>query len=333
MRVVVVGATGNVGIRLLDALSAEPAVTTVVGVARRPPDGERARSVEWHAADIASDDLVPIFDGADAVVHLAWEIQPSHDESTMARTNVYGSGRVFRAVADAGVGSLVYASSVGAYSPGPKDRRVDESWPVDGMPGSFYSRHKAAVEHMLDGFERRQPHVRVVRMRPGLIFQRSQGSEAQRFFLGRLIPRQLLRPGTIPVLPDVEGLRFQAVHTSDVADAYRLAVVGSARGPFNLVAEPELDMRLVADAIGARTVRVPPGLARRAVELTWIARLQPTPRGWLEMGLRCPMLSADRARGDLGWEPSRASTSTVKELLEGLADGAGAPTARLAPAA
>ena len=36
---------------------------------------------------------------------------------------------------------------------GPKDRRVDESWPTTGIPTSFYSRHKAEVERLLDRFE------------------------------------------------------------------------------------------------------------------------------------------------------------------------------------
>jgi len=56
-------------------------------------------------------------------------------------------------VADAGVPSLVYASSVGAYSRGPKDRRVDESWPVAGIATCAYSRQKAEVERRLDALE------------------------------------------------------------------------------------------------------------------------------------------------------------------------------------
>ena len=45
--------------------------------------------------------------------------------------------------------ALVYASSVGAYAPGPKDRRVPETWPTTGVESSFYSRDKAAVERLL----------------------------------------------------------------------------------------------------------------------------------------------------------------------------------------
>ena len=76
MRVVVVGATGNVGTSLLEALVGEPAVDSVLGLARRLPKLELPK-VEWARAHVARDDLVPHFRGADCVVHLAWKIQPS----------------------------------------------------------------------------------------------------------------------------------------------------------------------------------------------------------------------------------------------------------------
>lgn len=100
------------------------------------------------------------------MVHLAWLIQPSRDRGTTQAVNVEGSRRVFDAAATAGVPRLVHASSVGAYSPGPKDRQVDESWPTDGIPTSFYSRDKAAVERVLDGYEARHPEMAIVRVRP-----------------------------------------------------------------------------------------------------------------------------------------------------------------------
>src|SRR3954471_4710802 len=147
MRVVVVGATGNVGTSLLAALAGDDQVDSVVGVARRRPE-LRVDKVEWAEADVASSDLVPLFRGADAVVHLAWLIQPSRDLQLLRRVNVGGSERAFGAVAEAGVRAVVDASSVGAYSAGPKERRIDESWPTAGLPSSFYSRHKAAVERL-----------------------------------------------------------------------------------------------------------------------------------------------------------------------------------------
>jgi UDP-glucose 4-epimerase len=152
MRVVVTGATGNVGTSVLEALGRDPQIEAILGVARRRPRLESPKT-NWVEADVSRSDLVEIFRGADAVIHLAWLIQPSHALSELHRSNVVGSKRVFEAAAAAGVSVLIYASSVGAYSPGPKTESVDEEWPTDGIESSFYSRHKADVERILDSFE------------------------------------------------------------------------------------------------------------------------------------------------------------------------------------
>ena len=329
MRIAVVGATGNVGTSLLEALAAEPAVDSIVGIARRRPTLERDK-VEWASADIRRAELAPLFRGADAVVHLAWAIQPSHNPALLHATNVEGSRRVFRAVAEAGVPALVYASSVGAYSAGPKDRRVDETWPTEGIPSSFYGRHKAAVERLLDRFEREQPQVRCVRLRPGLIMKRESASEQRRYFAGPLFPGALARRGLIPVVPNVKRLAVQLVHASDVAQAYRLALTGEARGAFNIAAEPVLDAPALARLLGARLVPLPAAALRAATALSWRLRLQPTPSGWVDLALGVPLLDWSRARRELGWEPRRSSAEALLEVLAGLREGAGGATPPLA---
>ncbi|HEY7422572.1 MAG TPA: NAD-dependent epimerase/dehydratase family protein [Gaiellaceae bacterium] len=325
MRVVVTGASGNVGTSLLRALAADDGIDEIVGVARRLPLHDFPET-EWQSANIEHDDLVSIFRGADCVVHLAWAIQPSHDLAALRRTNVEGSERVLHAVADAEVPALVYASSVGAYSPGPKDRSVDESWPTDGTPTSFYARHKAEVERLLDHFQVRWPATRVVRLRPGLIFKRSSGEEQRRYFLGPLFPRALARLGARAVVPDIPGLRFQAVHTRDVAEAYRLAIVRDVRGAFNVAAEPVLDARTLGAALGVRVLPLPQAAARNAMTATWRLRLQPTPPGWLDMGLSVPIMDTIRAREELGWEPRHSSVEAICDVLSGIADAEGEPT-------
>src|SRR5215208_6129724 len=208
MRVVVIGATGNVGTSVIQSLAGESAVDSVLGIARRRPEWS-APKTDWAETDVVIDDLRPHLQGADAVVHLAWLIQPSRDEATLEAVNVRGSERIFRAVADAEVPALVYASSVGAYSPGPKSRLVDEGWPTDGIATSFYSRHKAAVERLLDRFETEHPATRVVRLRPALIFKGDAAQEIRRLFAGPFLPSPLVRSGAIPVVPRIPGLRFQ----------------------------------------------------------------------------------------------------------------------------
>jgi UDP-glucose 4-epimerase len=331
MRVVVVGATGNVGTSVLDALADEPRVESVLGVARRLPQLALPK-VEWAEADVTRDELVPHFRGADCVVHLAWKIQPSRDGAALRATNVDGSTRVFLAAAGAKVPSLVYASSVGAYSPGPKDRLVDESWPTDGIRTSFYSRHKAEVERILDRFEHDHPAVRVVRLRPGLIFKREAATGIRRLFAGPFLPGFLLRPQLLPVVPDLPRLRFQGVHSLDVGEVYRLAVAGEARGAFNVAAEPVLDPQELGRLLHARPVPVPETLARAFTAVSWRLRLQPTPPGWLDLALNVPLLDVTRAREELGWEPRHTAGEALLELLAGLREAAGAPTPPLDPA-
>ena len=234
-----------------------------------------------------------------------------------------------QAVAAAGVPALVYASSVGAYSPGPKDRLVDETWPTGGVPSSFYSRDKAEVERLLDAFEREHPDVRVVRLRPGLIFQRGAASEIRRLFAGP-VPAQprSCAPKWIPIVPRHPRLRFQAVHADDVADAYRRAIVGDARGAFNVAAEPVLDGEALGRLLDARPVPVPAprrcaaprrrpstcdSRRRRRAGSTW----RSPSRSWTPRGrARCSAGSRRRDAGD-----------TLLELLDGIRSAAGAPDA------
>jgi UDP-glucose 4-epimerase len=326
MRVVVTGATGNVGTCVVEALGEASEVEEIVGLARRRPKWSPAKT-SWVEADVVDSDLGEIFEGADAVIHLAWAIQPSRDAGTLERINIVGSGRVFDAAAKVGVGKLVYASSVGAYSKGPDDHRpVDESWPTEGTPSSFYARHKAAVERMLDRFEADNPETAVVRLRPALIFRGEAATEIRRLFIGPLLPNALIDRRRIPILPGVKGLVFQAVHTADVGRAYMRATVADVRGAFNIAAEPPLDSEKLAEMFDARSVPLPPAVVRRLADLSWRLRLQPTPPGWLDMGMSVPLMSTERAREELGWEARHSATEAVEELLEGLRGGDDFPT-------
>jgi UDP-glucose 4-epimerase len=330
VRIVVTGASGNVGTSLLRALADDSAVDAVVGVARRRPSATFEKT-EWVSADVAESDLVPVFRGADAVVHLAWLIQPARDRKLLWRVNVEGSSRVFRATADAGVPSLVHASSIGAYSPGPKDRTVDERWPVKGVRTNNYSCEKVEVERRLDVFEREHPGIRVVRLRPTLIFKRESATEQRLLFAGPLLPGSLVRPGVIPVVPDIEGLVVQALHSYDAGDAYRLAALGEARGAINVAAPPPLDLVAFARQLRARTFRLSPRVARAAASIGYHTRLTPIPPSWLDLALAAPLLDTSRARDELGWEPRHTGEQAIADLLSGLRDGAGLATPPLSP--
>ncbi|MEU8243214.1 NAD-dependent epimerase/dehydratase family protein [Actinoplanes missouriensis] len=321
MRVVIVGASGNAGTALLRRLRTEPGIEAV-GICRRLPE-QPDPGVEWHSVDVghesATELLTPIFATADAVVNLAWQIQPSHDQRRLYRTNVLGSRAIFQAVLRAGVPSLVQASSVGVYSPGPKHAYVTEDWRRAGVLESSYSRHKALVERMLDEIESDHPTLRVVRVRPGLIFQRDAGTEIGRYFAGPLLPARLLRFGWIPLIPAHPNLRMQAVHADDVAEAYLSIISSDVHGAFNLAAGPVLDPDSAARAFRGLPVPVPGVALEGAAALSWWLRLQPVDRGWVKLALKAPLMSCDRAASELGWRPRTDAISALRELVAGLA--------------
>jgi nucleoside-diphosphate-sugar epimerase len=331
VRVVITGATGNVGTSLVEALSRESAVEAIVGVARRRPEWTAPKTT-WIEADAARDDLAPTFQGADAVVHLAWVFQPTHDPLFTWRNNALGSMRVFEAVAAANVPSLVYASSVGAYSPAEGAGPVEESFPTHSLPTAAYGREKAYVERALDIFEVRHPECRVVRLRPGFIFKRNSASQQRRLFAGPLLPSFLARPALIPVVPALAGMQFQALHTEDAAAAYVLAVLGDVRGAFNVAADPVLDPATLGELLGARPVPLPVAAARAAMAAAWHLHVIPAEPALLDLVLSLPVMDTTRARTELGWTPRHTATEAVAEFLAGLRTGAGMPTPPLDPA-
>jgi len=329
MRIVVVGATGNVGTAILRRLHAADGVE-IVGVARREPDtaSEPYAGVRWYSLDIgnqdAARDLERIFANADAVIHLAWALQPNRDEPAMSRTNVDGTANVLAAVAAASVPQLVVSSSVGAYSTGPKRRRVDEGWPTTGIPTSHYSRFKATNERALDVFEHKNPDVVVTRLRPGLVFQKEAGAEVAGLFLGPRFPTKWLkavRRMGLPVIPLPSQAVFQAVHASDLADAFWRAVDRRAPGAFNIAAEPVLNPNTIARVLGARkSIPFRAAVVRFAMAVTWRLHIQATDPGWLDIALNVPVMSTERARRILGWEPTVTAIDALSEILDAVAD-------------
>ena len=282
VKVVITGATGNVGTSLLAALRTETAVEEIVGIARRPAGIDEPR-VRFVTADVARDDLDPIFRGADAVVHLAWLIQPSRDERDhCTRSTSTAAARVFEAAAAAGVPALVHASSVGAYSPGPKDRAVDESWPTGGHPDLVLLAPQGASRAAARRLRSRAPgHAdRAPAAGPDL---QARGRDRDPAAVRRPAPPRRARCGrgssrscptsTAPALPG-RALARRRRGLPPRRRGRRRA--GRSTSPPSPVIDPD-ELGRAARRAAACPVRG--GVLRAAADLTWKLRLQPAPAG------------------------------------------------------
>lgn len=316
MKVAIVGGTGNLGLEIIRELEQDPRVSAVIAIARRIPTNHPFRKAEFHAADVRSSNLTELMSGCDALIHLAWAIQPAHDVQTLHEINVMGSERVFAAAAEAGVKTILYASSVGVYSHGPKDF-VDEAFRRRGTRTLPYSRHKVMVEDMLDGFQLKHPHIRVVRFRPALMFRAGEAAHVKALFMGPLIPRRIA--ANPPVMPSAKRLEVQAVHTGDVARAFQMALHQNVHGAFNLAADPVLTDKVLAQLLGAVRIPVPRAVLRLMASIAFHLRLDRADPGWLDLAFNVPRMSVDRARSELGWRAKIGADEALLELMDGLA--------------
>lgn len=334
MKIVVTGASGNLGTALLRATVREN--WEVAGIARRRPPSaqepyDRAR---WLGCDIGAPGAVAVlaeaFSGADAVVHLAWAIHPRRTDPPMTRTNTAGTAQVLRAAAAAGVPHIVCASSVAAYTPAGRRRRVDEQWPRAGVPGSAYSQGKAVLEAQLDAFELRQPALRIARIRPCAIVQDAAAAEFGDWLFGPWLPRPVIGRSWVPV-PLWKKLRMQFVHADDVAAAIVSVLRRRAAGAFNLAAEPVLPARALAPIFGGFRLPVSRAVLAAGCAMSWRLGLQPLHPAWLALADRACLVDSAKAARDLDWMPRHDATAVAGELATMLAAGRTGLSAPLAP--
>jgi nucleoside-diphosphate-sugar epimerase len=176
---------------------------------------------------------------------------------------------------------------------------------------------------VFDRFEERHPDVIVTRIRPGLVFQRGAGAEQARIFVGPLLPIGWLNTVRPPIVPLPRTTVTQDVHADDLADALFRAIDRRAGGAFNIAAEPPLTPERIAAVVGGRWLRIRFAAARALVAATWKLRLHATDPGWLDLAANLPLMSTERARRVLGWEPTVSSTDALAEILRAAADHAG----------
>ncbi len=204
-RIVVTGAGGFVGRRLMQVLQA--AGVPVLALVRDRHGAARVRSsgAEPVICDLAAGRVpAQVLAGADVLIHLAYDMRASGAENLIA-----GAG-LFTAAEEAGVGRIVHLSSVvvcDAWPEGPLD--AQSSWGAAG--GSGYRQAKIGLERRL-----MESGVPSVILEPTLVY--GPGSA-----LWTEAPLAALRQGGI-VLPDPPGCA-PLVHVDDVVQAVLRAAV------------------------------------------------------------------------------------------------------------
>ncbi len=324
LTVAVTGPTGDIGRSLLRALEANPRVSHVAAMARRPfdPAADGLTKVRYRQADVLDAGAVgEVVKGADVVVHLAFMIMGGSEQTT--RINLDGSRHVFGAAIDAGASRLVYASSVAAYGFGADNPPVlTEDLEPRGTRRHYYSAQKAELELALRELLAGSSTAAYV-FRPCIVAGPDAVSLVESIPYVQLsdkMPAAMRRvlelmPILKPVIPD-PGVPFQLVHHDDVAAALEAAVLGRGDpGVYNLAGDGTITLADLADALGWYSVPVPDLAVDAAAEL--VARLPfiPDEAQWIESGRRPVIMDTTRARMQLGWEPRHDARETLRQMV------------------
>jgi dihydroflavonol-4-reductase len=145
--IVVTGGTGHVGNALLRAL-ADQGAAEVRAIVRAGRSRAALAGLDVEVVDgdvLQYDSLVPAFRGADVVYHAAGIVSiDSGGYERLRPTNVEGTRNVVTACREAGVGRLVYTSSVHAFTRAPWGTPLTETTPIDpAQAHGAYDRTKA----------------------------------------------------------------------------------------------------------------------------------------------------------------------------------------------
>ncbi len=311
----ITGPTGEIGHSVLEALERSREVRSVVGMARRPFDAKASglKKLAYRRGDVLDRGAVEeLVSGADVVVHLAFIIMGDAEESQ--QVNLEGSRNVFEACAEAGVGRLVYTSSVAAYgfhrdNPQP----LTEDVPARGSDGHYYSAQKAEVETLL-GSTLAGSSTEAYVFRPCIV----AGPGAPLLIdslpytqISERLPAPVLGllegvPILKPVLPD-PGVPFQLIHHDDVASAIRAAVAGRGEpGAYNLAGTGRLTVSQLADELGWYSIPMPELAVDAVAEMVGRLGFLPSQAQWISAFREPMIMSTAKARHELHWRPRPA---------------------------
>ena len=324
LTVAVTGPTGDIGRALLRRLDREPGIGRVIGMARRSfdPESQGLTKVEYRQGDVTNrHDVDALVEGADVVVHLAFLIFGSREETT--RVNLKGCENVFEAALSADADRLVYTSSVAAYGfHEDNPELLTEDVPPRGTDEHYYSAQKAELAARLEtmgagsstdlyvfrpGFGAGPTALRLIEKIPYVQIADKLPAAARKVV--QSLP--LLRP----LIPD-PGVPFQLVHENDVAEAITASVLGRGEpGVYNLAAEGEITLSDLAHALGWYALPIPELAVDATVNIVSRMPLLPAQASWLS-AIRVPVLmDCTKAREKLGWEPAYDALETLAETI------------------
>jgi UDP-glucose 4-epimerase len=321
MRYVITGGSGYIGSRLVDLLSRREETDRIVICDLAPPAAYRPKT-EFERVDVRDRDSVRTVlqrAEADALIHLAFILNPSHDEHLMYDVDVNGTHNVLEAAAAAGTKQVLVTSSSTAYGAFPDNPvPLTEDDPVRGVASFAYARDKTESDRLCQLWAAAHLDRLMTIVRPCIVF-------------GPNVDNYLVRLWTkAPFSADAGQLDnpIQFVHEDDVVEAITALLLGRHAGPFNVAGDGLMTLRECAEVIDSPIRRMPLRAYRGLARAMWRARLSEAPPGQIEFALHPWIVSNEKLKRTTGWSPKHTSRETFEITMRahGKLPPAGEPT-------
>jgi len=313
LKVAITGASGSLGEAILDLLIPDDEIGEIVSIDLAPPRRHAGSpKLRFTRMDVRDPKLAEAFHGMDAVMHLAFVVEKTGGLAPEAveAINVGGTQNVFRSADAAEVKQMVYASSVASY--GIHDSNVGkvltEDAPRVASENFYYSRHKTAVEHWLDDFEKSRPEMTICRLRPSIFLSERSETRKVRFLFAAPVHLRMQEVNS----------RLQLTHEDDVAQAFVLALKKRARGAFNVSADGTVPLGNLGRELGRPSIPVPgnPLKFAKLAAKAGVALMDPV---WFDVMDKGEVtVTAAKIRKELRWQPRFETSADVLRAVAGL---------------
>jgi UDP-glucose 4-epimerase len=304
MRYLITGGSGYIGTRLVELLARRDDTEKIVIADVVPPRGGYRPKTEYERVDVRDRGAVHSAlkrANPDVLVHLAFILNPVHDEGFMYDVDVNGTHNVLEAAADAGIGQVLVTTSAVAYGAFPDNPDpITEDHPVRGVARFSYARDKTESDRIVQLWALQHPDVITTIVRPCIVFGPNVDN-----YLVRLWTKQ---PFTVDA-GNLDGT-IQFVHEDDVVDAISRLLLGRHAGQYNLSPEGLMTLRECAEALETPIRKMPFWLYQGIAKLMWRLRASEVPPGQLDFARYPWIVSNEKLKQTVGWTPKHTTRET-----------------------
>ena len=306
MRYLITGGSGYIGTRLVDLLARREDTEKIVIADVVPPKGAYRPKTEFERVDVRDRGAVhSALERAnpDVLVHLAFILNPSHDEEFAYNVDVNGTHNVLEAASESDTRQVLVTTSGVAYGAFPDNPvPLTEDDPVRGVAGFTYARDKTESDRLCQLWAATHPDRVMTIVRPCIVFGPNVDN-----YLVRLWTKQ-------PFAVDVGTIdrQIQFVHEDDVVEGITSLLLGRHGGAFNVAGDGLMTNRECADLIGVPVRRMPLRVYRGLARLMWGLRVSEAPPGQIDYALYPWIVSTEKLKRTLGWQPRHTSRETFE---------------------